>query len=263
MNIRPFFKANSQTAKLVKPTIRAFNDPSKCTQAAAMFGVALGKHRSHTTPSQPSAMGFGVIGSITLNTVGATPTSSFAADFGNRIHQGHQLGYVMGVCAGQRGRKWDTVGVSDDMMLRSRFPAIRGIRTSLRPPKTALTDELSTIARDQSSCLASSSCCSNTQRIFSQTPAACQSRNRRQHVMPEHPISLGKYSQGMPVLSTKRMPVRTGRLFFGFRPGFRRRRFFGGGSSGSISSHSLSSKIGFAMTVPPCTGQYSKASETI
>jgi hypothetical protein len=49
-------------------------------------------------------------------------------------------------------------------------------------------------------------------------------------------------------------------LSIGFRPGFRRRRFLGGGNNGSISFHNPSSKIGRAIAVPPCTaGKYSQA----
>lgn len=42
-----------------------------------------------------------------------------------------------------------------------------------------------------------------------QTPASCQSPNRRQQVTPEpHPISWGNSSHGMPERGTKRIPVR-------------------------------------------------------
>ena len=44
--------------------------------------------------------------------------------------------------------------------------------------------------------------------IFCQTPAACQSRRRRQQVVPlPPPISWGRYSHGIPLLSTNGMPV--------------------------------------------------------
>jgi hypothetical protein len=230
-----------------------------------MFGVAFGKHRSHTTPTQSSAMGLGIVCSIALDAFGASPASTFAADFGDRVHQRYQLRDVVSVGSCQRGRQRDAVGIGEDVMLRARFTAIRGIRAGLRPPKTARTDVLSTTARDQSIWSASSSRWSNTQRILSHTPAACQSRSRRQHVIPDpHPISWGRYSQGMPVLRTNKIPVSTERLSFGFRPGFRRRRFLGGGNSGPISSHNSSSKIGRAMIVPPCTfRQYSQDSQVL
>jgi hypothetical protein len=247
------FKTNPQTAELVKPTVRAFDNPSKHAQAAAVLGVAFGEHRSNATPPQPRAMGFGIVRPIALNTFGTPPLPTSAANIRNRIHQRDQLRYVVSISSRQRRRQWDAVGIGEHVMLRARFAAIRGIRASLRPPKTARTDVLSTTTRDQSICSASSSLWSNTQRMVSHTPASCQSRSRRQHVMPDpHPISLGKYSQGMPVLRTNNIPVSTERLSFGFRPGLCRRRFLGGGNIGSTSSHNSSSKIGRAMRVPPC-----------
>src|SRR3954453_20668965 len=60
-------------------------------------------------------------------------------------------------------------------------------------------------------------------------PASCQSLNRRQQVMPEpQPISWGSISQGMPLFSTNRMPVRAARSSTGGRPPFGR----GGGDGG-------------------------------
>jgi hypothetical protein len=72
-----------------------------------------------------------------------------------------------------------------------------------------------------------------------QTPALCQSRKRRQQVIPEpQPISGGRYSQGKPVESTKRMPRSTSRL------GMRGRPPLGldgsGGNNGSTTNQSSS-----------------------
>src|ERR1700722_19039757 len=77
-------------------------------------------------------------------------------------------------------------------------------------------------------------------------PALFQSRRRRQQVMPlPHPISFGRYSQGIPVRRTNRIPVSTARSGFGGRPprGFGRSV----GSRGSIRSHSASGTSGLAM----------------
>jgi hypothetical protein len=77
-----------------------------------------------------------------------------------------------------------------------------------------------------------------------------KSRNRRQQVIPVHPISRGRSSQGMPVFKTNRIPVSTTRSSLRLRPGYRNRRFFSG-NSGSITSHNASSKTTLAMEVPP------------
>ena len=53
--------------------------------------------------------------------------------------------------------------------------------------------------------------------------------SRRQHDTPlPQPISWGKSSHGMPVRSTKMMPVRAWRLVMGLRPGYRNRLGLGG-----------------------------------
>jgi hypothetical protein len=260
MDIRSFLIANSQSAKLMKPTICAFHNPPINTQAAAMFGISFGEHRFDPATPQSLAMAFGIIRTITLSPFGTSSLSAFATNFRNRIYQGNQLRHIMCIGSRQGRRHGDAVGIGKYVMLRAGFAAIRGIGARFRPPKTARTDVLSTTTRDQSICLASSNLWSNTPRIFSHTPASCQSRSRRQHVMPEpQPISLGRYSQGMPVLRTNNIPVSTERLSFGFRPGFRCRRFLGAGSSGSSSFHNSSFKMGCAIIVPPCTArQYNK-----
>jgi hypothetical protein len=79
-----------------------------------------------------------------------------------------------------------------------------------------------------------------------QTPAWYQSRSLRQHVIPlPHPISAGKYSQGMPVFSTNRIPVSAARSDTRGRPPLG----FGGsgGSSGAIRAQNASGNSSFAM----------------
>jgi hypothetical protein len=102
------------------------------------------------------------------------------------------------------------------------------------------------IPREKSSVSAPRRWSSKIVRIFSQVPSACQSRRRRQQVMPQpQPISRGKSSQGIPVLRTKRMPVKALRssslgcppLGLGVHLG----------RIGSIIAQSSSGKRGFAM----------------
>jgi hypothetical protein len=51
------------------------------------------------------------------------------------------------------------------------------------------------------------------------------------------------------------MAESTARFSTGLRPGYRRRRFFGLGNKGSINAHNLSSRIGVAVTTPPCAAK--------
>src|ERR1051325_6549064 len=98
--------------------------------------------------------------------------------------------------------------IDQNMTLRARFAAIRRIRPGLLAPRGAGTLAESSAARLQSIWSATPNAFNNTWWTLCQIPLACQSRSRRQHVIPlPQPISWGKYSQGMPVRSTKRMPV--------------------------------------------------------
>ena len=103
----------------------------------------------------------------------------------------------------------------------------------------------STAARLQSSRTASARRWSKTWCRRSHTPASCQSRKRRQHVMPEpQPISGGSSSHGVPVRSTKTMPASTARSEMrGLPP---RGRSGAGGKGDSTSFHNASLASGLA-----------------
>jgi len=249
MNVRTTFITNTQTPVLVKPGQTAFHNPAEYTQPASVLASTLSQDRMDTHFSHSLTMRFRVVSTVALYNVwpvaGATYLSS---DSGNSINQRQQLCDIMAVGTGQRSCQGDAVGIGDQMMFGTGFAAIRGVWAGFRPPKTARTEALSTKARDQSILSASRSLFSRTRWILSQTPAFCQSRRRRQQVIPEpQPISWGRYSQPMPVLRTNKMPVKALRFSSRFRPGYRNRRGMAGGSSGSISFHNRSSKTGLAM----------------
>jgi hypothetical protein len=98
------------------------------------------------------------------------------------------------------------------MTLAAEFSSVGRIGTRLLPPKTARMELPSMTARDQSICPQRASQSSKTKWISCQMPACCQSRSRRQQLIPEpQPISCGSISQGIPLRSTKRIPVRQAR----------------------------------------------------
>jgi hypothetical protein len=84
--------------------------------------------------------------------------------------------------------------------------------------------------------------------IRSHTPACCQSRKRRQHVIPDpHPSSSGSICQGIPLRRTKTMPVRHARSETRGRPPCGCRG--GIGKRGSTRSHNASGSSAAAMPV--------------
>jgi hypothetical protein len=100
----------------------------------------------------------------------------------------------------------------------------------------------SMLARDQSIWSASPRRWRSVRSSRRHTPAACQSRNRRQQVLPlPQPSSAGSRAHGVPVRSTKRIPARAARSATRGRPP----RSFGGsgGSRGAMAAHSSSGTI--------------------
>jgi hypothetical protein len=89
--------------------------------------------------------------------------------------------------------------------------------------------------------------------IRAHTPACCQSRKRRQHVIPDqHASSRGSICQEMPLRRTKTMPVRHARSGTRGLPPFGRRG--GIGRNGTTRSHngsgSSAAAIAFHATSP-------------
>lgn len=153
-----------------------------------------------------------------------------------------------------RGR--DALALDHDGALRARFAAIRRIRLGDLPPLFARALPRSRLARLQSIRLVSPKRLSNSRWIRGQSPAWCHSLSLRQQVIPEpQPSSWGSISQGMPLRSTKRMPVKAWRLGTRGRP--HRGRGASGGNNGSSTAHDASSKMGFAI------GYYTTTSEVL
>jgi hypothetical protein len=116
------------------------------------------------------------------------------------------------------------------------------------PPYTARTEQPSTTARDQSIRPSRASQSSTAKWMRSHTPANCQSRKRRQHVIPEpQPSSCGNICHGIPLRRTKRMPVGHARSEMRGRPPLGRRA--GIGKNGSTRSHNGSESSATAIAV--------------
>jgi hypothetical protein len=247
MNIITPFITNSKPSKLMQPSKRSLDHPAEYTKAAAVFRPAFCQNRIYTHLTQRISMRLTIIGSIALNTIRSlTRTTHLTRDRRNRFNQRQKLSYVVAVGSGNFHCERDAVSIGDNVMFRPQFPSIRCIRARFRPPKTARTEAESTIAREKSILSFSRRCLSRMRCILSQIPACCQSFRRRQQVIPEpQPISLGRYCQGIPVLSTNMIPVRAFRSSIGGLPPFGRAWCLG--KMGSMSFHNWSFTSGLAM----------------
>ena len=99
------------------------------------------------------------------------------------------------VLAPSARRRAEDRSCRDQVALGAEPASVGRVRPGLVTPILAARDALSTQARLQSIRLAARNRRSNSPPSPSQTPASCQSRRRRQQVMPDlHPISSGSIS---------------------------------------------------------------------
>jgi hypothetical protein len=192
-----------------------------------------------------------IISPVSLHLPWASPwPAALAFHWRYRFHKGESLGNIVDIGSGQQSSKRNALSVSNHMMLTARLGPIGGVGPCEVPPKTALSEALSTTARLQSMRSALCNRSRSSRCNSSHTPACCQSRSLRQHVIPlPQPISWGRSSHGIPVLRTNRIPANTFRAGILGRPPFA----FGGsgGNSGSMCSHSSSETKTFVMDSPP------------
>ena len=247
MNLSQSLITNLQTAVAVEPTVRAFHYPTMTAQFLRRLNAFARNAWCDATSSQLSPLLPRIISfvGVQLNRslAWASPRALDGADGIYGLF--HHLD-VMHVGCRNSHRERNALALDHQMAFRALFAAIRRILPGFSAPFCAGTAEESREARDQSMRSASPSLLSSTWWSLFQTPASCHSFNLRQQVMPEpQPISGGRYSQGNPVESTKRIPRSTSR--FGMR-GLPPLGFSGsGGSKGSMTAHSSSVINCFAM----------------
>jgi hypothetical protein len=228
----------------VQQRVGLLHDPPVLAQAGAVRGAAAGDDGLDAFDPDPAAVAVVVVAAIGVKLVGSSArSSSFASDRRDLVEQRQQLSDVVAVPAGQTDRERNTTGFGEDMVLGARPRAVDRARTRFGPPLSARPCELSITAFDQSSRSAPRNSASSSSCSRCHTPALCQSRSRRQHVIPDpKPNSCGRNSHGIPVCSTNRIPHSALRSSNGLRPGYRNRRDRVG-NSGSTRSHSPSGTI--------------------
>lgn len=248
MDGRGALVADQQLVKAAEPSQRAFNHPAMSTEPLARVDTAPGDARSDVTGAQRAAAAPMIVGFVGVQFCGTTLRTASAAvsDRRDRVDQGLEDAAVVAVGAREFERKRDALGVGEKMAFGARTRTVGGIGAGKLAPFLAGTEAESMHARDQSSRSACASRSSSRRCSACHTPASCHSLSRRQHVIPEpQPISRGRYSQGMPLLSTKRIPVSAARSDTRGRPPS---GLFGCcGSSGSIVAHNVSVSKGAAM----------------
>jgi hypothetical protein len=152
------------------------------------------------------------------------------------IDERKQVGRVVGIGSREADGEGNAILVDDKVVFGAPLAAVRRVWSCLFAPLLARTLKLSTLARDQSMAASPPSEFKSRSCSFCQTPASCQSRSRRQQVVPlPQPSSCGNKRHGQPVRSTKTMPPRAAQSGTRGRPPLG----FGGsfGNRDSMASH--------------------------
>src|SRR5947209_3506740 len=241
--------AHQQAAVAVQPGEGAFNDPPIAPQFLAGLDAASGNARDDVPLAEQGPVLSGVVTLVGVQLAWSSPRSAWPvvglAQGRDGIHQACQQGALIHVGGGGEDHQGCPTALGHQMMLAAGLAPIGRVRAGLSAPPLAGTREASTLARLQSILPASAKRCSRVWCSRSQTPACCQSRSRRHRVIPQQPISRGKYSQGIPVFSTKMIPASATRLGTGGCPRVPGGRV--GGSSGSTTVHNSLLTSGLAM----------------
>jgi hypothetical protein len=270
MNARTPFVSHVESTKSMEPRQRALDDPPRASQSAAVRAAAFRELAGDAASLEFVPMRLRIVPAVALHQprLSQRPTRA-TAQLGNTVHERQQLRHVVPVRRREARDDRNPVGVGKNMMFRPGLTAIGRVRSSFFPPRSARSDALSTTARARSSWPRRRNSVNRTQWSRFQTPARCQRTSRRQHVLPEpQPISCGNIFHGMPLRSTKRIPVSTARSGMGFRPACWRLRGRRLGSNGSIRVHKSSSTSAWLMpdrlavgqaTVPSHSSEYKRS----
>jgi len=253
VDVHPTLITDAQPTELVQPTQSPFHDPAIPPQPTAMFGMATSNVRCRAHVLKGRSMRLGIIRAIRIQFFKTIPwRANFTLDRGDIIDQGQQFGDIMLVGRGGVADDGNAISVRQQMMFRAGFSTVYRAGTRFFAPPTARIVALSTAQRPKSIWSAFRRWANRIWWILRHTPAACQSRKRRQQVMPEpQPISWGSISQGMPEMRTNRMPVKQARADKGLRPGWVFRRGLTG-MCGSMRLHNSSEISGLATLMSPC-----------
>ena len=212
---------NEQPAAVVQPGEGAFDDPAVAAEAGAVFGLTSRDDRFDASLPDEATVFVVVVAAVGDDAVRSAPRPANTAAYRRHpIEQREQLGDVVAVAARKRPGQRDAAAVYEEMLLAAAAAPVDRAGTCLRAPFFACTWLESAIARDHSISPAACSSASSSSCSRCHTPASCQARNRRQHVIPQpKPSSRGRCSQPIPVCNTNKIPCNASRSSNGLRPG--------------------------------------------
>jgi len=244
MNIRVSLISDAQSSKAVQPCEGALDDPAVSPQTLTRLDAASRNAGQDAALTSSGSAAREVVALVGMDLGRAMPwvSTAWPEQWRYGVEQVFEASAVMLVGRSDQRRQRRAPAINDQMVLGPRLAAVGRIWPRFEPPFGAGMDEPSSAARSQSILPAVLNRFSSRRWIFDQTPAACQSRSRRQQVIPHpQPNSWGRYSHGMPVLSTKMIPRRQSRSDRRGRPPLGLRGGAGGISGATISQRASGS----------------------
>ncbi len=185
VDIQPSFKADSQLAKACKPAVRPLHHPPVFAQPLAALNASSGNPANDAPLPQVGSASLEVVAFVGVQLCrSSTGTSWQASNRRNRVHAPLEHLGVVPVRAADQDHQRDASGIYDDVPLGAELASVRGVWARFLAPRGLGTEEPSMLARLQSIWSCSRKRVSMAWCSCSQTPAAFQSRRRRQQVMP-------------------------------------------------------------------------------
>ena len=186
--VGPSFVADTEAATAEQPRERALHHPSMAAQPLAGVDASPGDSWGNAARAQRTPQVRGVVGLAGVEfgrSFARSPRSPTRTDDGrDGIHQREQLRRIVGVGRREADGQRDAVAIHHKVVLGAGFAAVNGVRSCLLAPLFARTLKLSRLARLQSITASSPNQLRSVSCNHAHTPAACQSRSRRQQVAP-------------------------------------------------------------------------------
>ena len=199
--------AHPEPAAAKQPGECALNHPAIPAQPLGGVDPPSSDARSDATGTQSKAESRRVIRLVSVQLgralAGTARLTAWTDDRWDRVDQRGQVGCVVGVGSRETDSQGDAIVIHREVVLGARLAAIGRVGAGLLTPLFARTLRESTLDRDQSMAASSPNQLRRVSCRRCQTPAACQSRSRRQQVVPlPQPSSLGNSRHGHPVRRT-------------------------------------------------------------
>ena len=210
MNVNAPLKASAQLAEGCEPGVCALNNPAVAPKPIIALDAFAGYAVLDTAAFEMGTAPRVVISLVCMQLTGPAARSAWLAAHRwqgvNQLIEDHR---IVTVGSGDAKDQRDALAVRDEMALAAKFSSVRGIGARVRAPRGLATLAPSMLTRLKSSLPALRNSAKSSRCRLCHTCAACQSRRRRQQVIPlPNPNCWGSSSQGIPVRSTKTMPLR-------------------------------------------------------